>query len=78
MALAVRQQMVVDKDHAIHLQSPEFKPGSRVEVIVLMENEIQQAGKTSASFMVGAQKISIDAPADFSVSFESNLYGQGG
>lgn len=36
MALAVRQQMVVDQNHAIHLQNPELKPGNRVEVIVLV------------------------------------------
>ena len=41
MTLAVRQQTVVDQNHAIHLQSPEFKPGSKVGVIVLMEKALQ-------------------------------------
>lgn len=31
MALAVRQQIVVDQNHVIHLQSSELKPGSRVD-----------------------------------------------
>lgn len=77
MALAVRQQMVVDQDHAIHLQSSELKPGSRVEVIVIMESEVRQARENPVSFLSGAQKLSIDAPPDFSVTFEKNLYGHG-
>lgn len=75
MALAVRQQMVVDQNHAIHLQSSELKPGSRVEVIVLVENEARQAKEKPVSFLEGAQKLSIDAPPDFSATFEKNLYG---
>lgn len=77
MALTVRQKMVVDQNHAIHLQSPELKPGSRVEVIVLVENEAQQAKRKPMSFLDGAQKLSIDAPPDFSATFEKNLYGHG-
>ncbi len=77
MALAVRQQMVVDQNHAIHLQSSELKPGSRVEVIVLVENEVHQAKEKPMSFLEGAQKLSIDAPPDFSATFEKNLYGHG-
>lgn len=69
MALAVRQQMVVDQNHAIHLQSPELKPGSRVEVIVLVENEARQTGEKPMSFLAGAQKLSIDAPPDFPTAF---------
>lgn len=77
MALAVRQQMVVDQNHAIHLQNPELKPGSRVEVIVLVESEAQHAGGKPVSFLEGVQRLSIDAPPDFSVAFEKNLYGHG-
>lgn len=77
MTLAVRQQMVVDQNHAIHLQSSELKPGSRVEVIVLVENEARQTREKPVSFLEGAQKLSIDAPSDFSVAFEKNLYGHG-
>ncbi|MBI5438828.1 MAG: hypothetical protein HY936_07770 [Nitrosomonadales bacterium] len=77
MTLAVRQQMVVDKNHTIHLQNSELKPGSRVEVIVLMESEARQAKEKPMSFLEGAQKLSIDAPPDFSATFEKNLYGHG-
>ncbi len=77
MALPVRQQMVVDQNHAIHLQSSELKPGSRVEVIVLVENETRQSKEKPVSFLEGAQKLSIDAPSDFSATFEKNLYGHG-
>lgn len=73
MALAVRQQMVVDQNHAVHLQSLELKPGSRVEVIVLVENEARQTGEKPRSFLEGAQKLSIDTPPDFSTTFENNL-----
>jgi len=77
MTLAVRQQMVVDQNHTVHLQSAELEPGSRVEVIVLVENEARQAMDKPMSFLEGAQKLAIDAPPDFSVTFEKNLYGQG-
>lgn len=77
MTVAVRQQMVVDQNHTIHLQSEELKPGSRVEVIVLVENEVRQAKVKPVSFLEGAQKLSIDAPPDFSATFEKNLYGHG-
>jgi len=76
MALAVRQQMVVDQNHTVHLQSSELRPGSKVEVIVLVESEARQALEKPVSFLDGAQKLSIDAPPDFSATFEKNLYGQ--
>lgn len=77
MTVAVRQQMVVDQNHTIHLQSAELKPGSRLEVIVLVENEVRQAKEKPVSFLEGAQELSIDAPPDFSATFEKNLYGHG-
>ena len=75
MTLALRQQAVVDKNHAVHLQNAELVPGARVEMIVLVENPATQASETAASFLVGAQRLAIDAPPDFSVAFEENLYG---
>lgn len=77
MTLAICQQMVVDQDHAIHLQSLELKPGSKVEVIVLMKNEIRHTKEEPVSFLEEAQKLFIDAPPDFSTAFEKNLYGHG-
>jgi len=77
MTLAVRQQIVVDQNHTIHLQNSGLKPGSKVEVIVLVEDEARQAKEKPMSFLEGAQKLSIDAPPDFSVTFEKNLYGHG-
>ena len=70
MALAVRQQMVVDQNHTIHLQSSELRPGSKVEVIVLVENEARKAKEKPISFLKGAQKLSIDASPDFSVMLQ--------
>ncbi len=77
MTLAVRQQMVVDQDHAVHLQNPQLTPGSRVEVIVLMEDKVQQVKRKPVSFLDGAQNLLTDAPPDFSTTFEESLYGHG-
>ncbi len=75
MALALRQQEVVDQNHAVHLQNDELAPGARVEVIVLVENLAARASESTASFLVGAQRLAIEAPPDFSLAFEENCYG---
>lgn len=76
MTLALRRQAVVDQNHAVHLQSDELVPGAKVEVIVLVENPDTRAARESiASFLVGAQRLAIEAAPDFSVDFEESLYG---
>ena len=76
MTLALRQQAVVDQNHAVHLQDAELVPGARVEVIVLVENAATQSKAAPVSFLAGAQRLAIDAPPDFSVAFDDNLYGE--
>lgn len=44
-------------------------------MIALINNDSQQTGKNTEPFLDGVQKLSIDAPPDFSVAFERNLYG---
>jgi len=75
MTLALRQQAVVDQNHAVYLQNAGLVPGARVEVIVLVDAAASQTREKSASFLAGARQLTIDAPPDFSVIFEENLYG---
>ena len=77
MTLALRQQAVVDRNHTVHLQNAELVPGARVEVIVLVEAAAKPVQGKSISFLASARQHAIDAPPDFSVTFEDNLYGTG-
>ncbi len=72
MTLALRSHAVVDNNHAITLQNLELNPGVRVEVIVLVENEVDK--KSSQSFLDAIAGIEIDTPPDYSTTFEDNLY----
>lgn len=74
MTLALRSHAVVDNNHAITLQTPELNPGVRVEVIVLVEQAVEAAEKSGQSFLDAIAGIEIDAPADYSTTFESSLY----
>lgn len=77
MTLALRQQAVVDQNHPVYLQNAGLVPCAKVEVIVLVEAAASQTREKSTSFLVGARQLVIDAPSDFSVTFEENLYGTG-
>lgn len=76
MALALRTHAIVDADHGVTLHAAELKPGAKVEVIVLAEagNEDKQG----ASFLDAIAGLSIDAPADFSTTFDRDLYANRG
>ncbi|MFZ1642484.1 MAG: hypothetical protein WAV07_13860 [Candidatus Contendobacter sp.] len=74
MTLALRSRAVVDRNHAITLQFPDLHPGDRVEVIVLVEQGAEAEQKGDQSFLDAIAGIDIDAPADYSTTFEDNLY----
>jgi len=73
MTLALRSHAVVDGNHAIMLQIPELRPGARVEVIVLVEQEVAEQ-KNGQSFLDAIAGVEIDTPSDYSTAFENNLY----
>lgn len=75
MTLALRGHAIVDHNHAITLQAPELRPGERVEIIVLVEQGAQAEKKGDRSFLDTIAGIEIDAPPDYSATFEDNLYG---
>ncbi|KAB2935685.1 MAG: hypothetical protein F9K25_02965 [Candidatus Contendobacter sp.] len=74
MTLALRSHAVVDRNHAITLQVPDLHPGDKVEVIVLVEQGAQAEKKGDQSFLDAIAGIEIDAPPDYSTTFEDNLY----
>ncbi|HAS50745.1 MAG TPA: hypothetical protein DCS21_02955 [Gammaproteobacteria bacterium] len=67
MTLALRSHAIVDNNHTITLPGLELKPGVRVEVIVLVENEVNE--KSSQSFLDAIAGIEIDTPPDYSTTF---------
>ena len=73
MTLVLRRHVVVDHNHVITLQSPERRPGDRVEVIVLVERGIEAENKSGPSFLDAIADIEIDAPDDYSTNFEADL-----
>lgn len=74
MTLALRSYAIVDHNHTITLQTLELRPGDRVEVIVLVEQGVKAEKKEGQSFLDAIAGIEIDAPADYSIAFEDNLY----
>jgi hypothetical protein len=40
MTLALRRQTIVDRNHIITLEVPDLRPGDRVEIIVLVEQDV--------------------------------------
>ena len=74
MTLVLRRHVVVDHNHVITLQSPERRPGDRVEVIVLVERGIEAKSKIGPNFLDAIAGIEIDVPDDYSTNFEADLY----
>lgn len=74
MTLALCGHAVVDRNHAITLQAPELRPSDRVEIIVLVEQGMEAERKDSPSFLDAIAGIEIDAPVDYSTTFENQLY----
>ena len=70
MSIAIREQVRVAPDRSVHVTSPLLEPGSKAEVIVLV-NARPVPGKPYSSF--DAMRANpIDAPEDFSTSFEND------
>jgi hypothetical protein len=74
MTLALRSHAIVDHNHVITLQAPELRPGDRVEVIVLVEQGMEAQKKSGPNFLDAIAGIEIDAPVDYSTTFEDDLY----
>ncbi len=74
MTLALRRQTIVDRNHIITLEVPDLRPGDRVEIIVLVEQDVERGKKGGQSFLDAIAGIEIDAPADYSTAFENQLY----
>ena len=70
MSIAIREQIRVASDRSVHVTSPLLEPGSKAEVIVLV-NVRPASGKPYSSF--DAMRANpIDAPEDFSTSYEND------
>lgn len=70
MSIVIREQVRVAPDRSVHVTSPLLEPGSKAEVIVLV-NARPAPGKPYSSF--DAMRANpIDAPEDFSTSFEND------
>ena len=70
MSIAIREQVRVASDRSVHVTSPLLEPGSKAEVIVLV-NVRPPPGKPYSSF--DAMRANpIDAPEDFSTGYEND------
>ena len=68
MSIAIREQVRVAADRSVHVSSPLLEPGAEAEVIVLV-NSTTAPSKAYSSF--DAMRANpIDAPEDFSTSYE--------
>lgn len=74
MTRTLRNQAVVASDHSVTVRTPELKPGERVEVILVVDSGEGQQAAAGASFIDAVSGVEIDAPADYSVNFEDDLY----
>ncbi len=74
MQRTLRNHTVVGSDHSVTVRSPEFEPGAKVEVIVMLDSDQERATPPGASFIDAVAGVTIDAPEDYSVKFEDGLY----
>ena len=75
MSFAIREHVRVSADRSVLVRHAALPPGAAVEVIVMLEPapvSVNHAGSNAASysFLDRAQQLSIDAPADFSTSYD--------
>ena len=75
MSFAIREHVRVSADSSVLVRNAALPPGAAVEVIVMLESAPLSAndpapGAASYSFLDRAQQLSIDAPADFSTSYD--------
>ena len=68
MSVAIREQVRVAADRSVHVSSPLLEPGAKAEVIVLVKSK-SAPGKVYSSFDA-MHANPIDAPEDFSTSYE--------
>ena len=67
MPRALRNHVIVTEDHSVTVFAPELKPGAKVEVIVLLESEGEQAVPGGPSFVDAIADVEIDAPPEYSL-----------
>ena len=75
MSFAIRAHVRAGADSSVLVRDAALPPGAAVEVIVMLEPapvSANDAGSNAASysFLDRAQQLSIDAPADFSTSYD--------
>ena len=71
MNAVIRERVTVDQRGAVVLVDPRLQPGEQVEVVV---RSLQTTPSTS--FLSVARSLKIDAPEDYSVTFEDSLRPQ--
>lgn len=64
MVQAIRQEITVQKDHVIEVHSQVLKPGTRVEVIVLLKEEGPISKKKGFLALLGTGKGSFPSPQE--------------
>ncbi|MFM9971013.1 MAG: hypothetical protein ACKVQK_21675 [Burkholderiales bacterium] len=69
MSIAIREKVQVGPDRSVHLSSRLLEPGSKAEVIVLVDAKSITGKPYSAFDAMRANPI--DAPEDFSENFEN-------
>lgn len=62
MTQAIRQDVIVQKDHKIEIYSPKLKPGDHVEVILLLDQDKHK--KSNLRNLLGAGKGSFSSPEE--------------
>ena len=67
MNLVIRERVKVDLHGAVTVTDSRLHPGDEVEVIV------RPIDRPASSFLKAARMVSIDAPSDYSTSFEDVL-----
>ena len=70
MSFAIREHVCVSADRSVLVRHESLPPGAAVEVIIMLEQTPAANTGGSYSFLDRARQLSIDAPADFSVSYE--------
>ena len=75
MSLAIREHTRVSADRSVSVRHESLPPGAAVEVIVMLESAATPANDAASSaasysFLDRAQQLTIDAPADFSTSYD--------
>jgi hypothetical protein len=74
MTQAIRQDVTVQKNHKIEIYSPELKPGDRVEVILLLNQDKNKKSNLHALLGAGKGSFSSSAEADAFIRRERNTW----